>query len=120
MSKGTATAPPAVGQIAKTTNPVTTVVRTNIGMLLGDGNLDRTVSLADFTIWGNGFGKTGTIQLDGDYNNSGSVTLADFTVWGNNFGKSLGVAAATAAPEPTTGLISMLALAGVSALRRRR
>ena len=84
----------------------------------GDGNLDGSVGVADYTTWANGFGPN-TVFTEGDYNGDGATNAADYTTWANNFGM-MAVApsgAAAAVPEPST---LVLLLIGAIALLWRR
>lgn len=94
----------------------------------GDGNGDRRVTGADFTIWSDNFGLfNGDAQTsNGDYNGDGYVTGADFTVWSDYFGTDASVnqiAASRAVPEPGAARLAAWALwavvgAGTAARRR--
>ncbi|MEO0530465.1 MAG: hypothetical protein AAF266_07770, partial [Planctomycetota bacterium] len=68
----------------------------------GDYNLDGTVDAVDYTVWRDGLGST--------------FTTGDYWVWANNFGATA-AASSTSVPEPTAGLLLMIA---VTAGRQRR
>lgn len=98
-------------------------------ILPGDGNLDFSVTTADYTVWANHFGSSGALPSTGDYNGDGLVTTADYTVWANNFGAALSLEdqggeagpESVLLPEPGSvaiwGLLGLLA--GLVAYRRR-
>ena len=57
--------------------------------LPGDADGDGEVTLADFQILSDNFGREdGVTFADGDYNGDGVVNFADFLILANNFGKS--------------------------------
>ena len=61
-------------------------------ILLGDYNGDHEVNAADFTVWRDTFGQTGTgLAADGDGDHI--IDQADFDVWTSNFGKVSGAGA---------------------------
>jgi hypothetical protein len=87
----------------------------------GDGNVDGTVDLTDFTFLASNFNGTGKTWLQGDYNYDGTVNLTDFTFLASNFNQTLPVASAglgATVPEPS--VIALLVLAPLMAQRRRR
>ncbi|MCY2926929.1 MAG: dockerin type I domain-containing protein, partial [Planctomycetota bacterium] len=88
----------------------------------GDVNGDGQVSLLDYNVIKANFGNTyegGFHWADGDLNGDKQIGLLDFNIVKAHFGHTTGDGAAvTAVPEPAT--MSLLALAGLAALRRRR
>ena len=88
----------------------------------GDVNGDGQVSLLDYNIIKAHFGNAyadGNHWNDGDVNSDLQVGLLDFNIVKAHFGHTTGDGAAvTAVPEPAT--ISLLALAGLAALRRKQ
>ena len=85
----------------------------------GDGNLDGTVDLTDFTFLAANFNGTGKTWLQGDYNYDGNVDLTDFTFLASNFNQTLPEEfTGTVIPEP--GTLSLLACGFASVAKRRR
>lgn len=71
-------------------------------VLAGDYNANGVVDAADYTIWRDSRGQTGT-GLAADGNNDGVVNDADYLVWKNGFGAAASRAGdAGAVPEPGT------------------
>jgi hypothetical protein len=71
--------------------------------LAGDGNLDGTVDLTDFTFLAANFNGTGKTWLEGDFNYDAIVDLTDFTFLASNFNQSLtagGGSPGSPIPEP--------------------
>ena len=83
-------------------------------ILLGDFNFDGTIDFADYTVLQNNFG-TGTTFGEGDFNFDGVVGLADFIALKAAFNAPAGAAAV---PEPAG--FSLLGIASVALLLRRR
>ena len=83
---------------------------------------DQIVNAADYTIWANGFGSSSPQLSDRDFNGDGSVDASNYTVWANNFGQTVAApsGAAAAVPEPSTFLLAIVGIIGLSAFRRRR
>ncbi|MCS7032396.1 MAG: autotransporter-associated beta strand repeat-containing protein, partial [Phycisphaerae bacterium] len=68
--------------------------------LPGDANLDRWVTLTDFSLMASNFNLPGT-WAKGDFDYSGSVGLADFALLASNFNQSMPLGLPRAAiPEP--------------------
>jgi mannan endo-1,4-beta-mannosidase len=83
--------------------------------LPGDYNLDGTVNAADYTVWRNSFGRTGTgLAADGDGN--GTIDNGDYDVWQLYFGETA-AGSGSSVPEPNAVL---LGVAGVTFARRFR
>jgi hypothetical protein len=106
--------------------------------LLGDANLDGKVNGTDFDLMATNFNQAVTNGWDeGDFNYDGKVNGSDFVLLADNFNQFASQSAVSAAdwaalddfaaangislvnvPEP--GVAGMLAVAGLSMLRRRR
>lgn len=98
-----------------------------ITQLAGDYNQDGTVDAADYTVWRDSFGASGSgLAADGD--GDGHIDADDFSIWKNHFGATSGAGAGGdvqigIVPEPATISLIMLAagvLTLVRALRRNR
>jgi hypothetical protein len=66
--------------------PVSGQTETVVVLIPGDYNGDGYVDLADYTIWADNYGQTGS-GIPGDGNNDGVVDLADYTVWADHYGQ---------------------------------
>jgi len=78
----------------------------------GDINRDGAVDIADFTLWGDAFGTSGSSPSD--ISGDGIVDIADFTLWGDNFTGTSGVGvlgpegsgmSISAVPEPSAWIM---------------
>ncbi len=91
--------------------------------LPGDYSGDGVVDAADYTVWRNMLGQTGS-GLAADGNDDNVVDEADYTVWRSNYGTSLGdgsgLVLTSAAPEPGTWLLAVIAVGFAAITRRRR
>lgn len=90
-------------------------------VLAGDYNLDGIVDAADFTVWRNSLGRSGT-NLPADGNGDGVVNATDFMLWKSNFGNTSsgsGVLTGGVVPEPASCL-SLVWIAALVRVRRRR
>lgn len=76
-----------------------------VAALAGDFNLDGTVDAADYTVWRAGLGTT--------------FTEADYAIWRTNYGATSSATTSQTVPEPTAGLLSLIAI-GAGWLSRRR
>ncbi len=89
-------------------------------LIAGDYDGNGIVEAADYTIWRQQFGSSGTPgEFAADGNRDGTVNAADYTVWRDNLGASVAATLATGAtsvPEP--GACCLLLLLLVSALPR--
>ncbi len=87
----------------------------------GDFNLDGFVNAADYTIWRDTLGDTGS-DLAADANGDLVVDSLDYDFWVDNYGSSpspsTATASASAVPEPST-LIILLSLSLPFSIRRR-
>ena len=95
---------------------VTTLVLISDG-LPGDFNRDQIVDAADFTVWRDSVGQTGTeLAADGDENNT--VDAADYELWVSNFGRSEagGAGSLATVPEPTSSMLIFLTACGLAML----
>lgn len=88
--------------------------------LAGDYNGDGVVNAADYVVWRNEFGTTGSSPADGD--GSGTVDEADYTMWRNNFGGGTGSGAGgrSGVPESATSLLLLVGTLLTASTRRRR
>jgi hypothetical protein len=98
--------------------------------LLGDANLDGTVNAEDYTPFSHNLGQSGMMWDDGDFNYDGTVNAEDYTLFSHNIGQSAALAAAAGplqaadgislANVPEPGCASLLVMAGLGVLHRRR
>jgi T5SS/PEP-CTERM-associated repeat protein len=93
-------------------------VTLSVGGALGDYNHNGIVDAADYTVWRDSLGQSGT-GLAADGNASGTIDAGDYNVWKSNFGNRAGSGsgATAAVPEPTS---MVLLLAGAMTLLVRR
>ncbi len=80
-------------------------------VLLGDYNGDQVVDAADYTLWRDTLGQTGT-NLAADGNGDNLIDAADYDIWKLNFGNVLETPSAAVVvanvPEPGTLLVALL------------
>jgi hypothetical protein len=83
----------------------------------GDYNLNGAVDAADYVVWRDMLGQTGS-SLAGDGNGDGTVNDQDFALWRANFGLGTPPAPpalqASAIPEPTVFVLSLCAIGWLS------
>lgn len=79
--------------------------------LPGDYNDDGAVNAADYTVWRNSIGQTGTsLAADGDGN--GKIDGGDYDVWRLYFGETAsGFGSGLATPEPSTASLFLISVA---------
>ncbi len=91
--------------------------------LPGDYNGDNFVDAADYTVWRNSLGSSGSLLQNRDPGNSGNVNPADYSFWKSHFGTHLGSGSGAVAggsvPEPSTMAILAFAVAIAYGGRRR-
>ena len=82
--------------------------------LPGDYNHNGVVDAADYTVWRNSLGRTGS-GLAADGNINGMIDAGDYTVWKSHFGTHAGSGADgspnAVVPEPATFALAMIAAA---------
>jgi serralysin len=94
-----------------------------VTLLVGDYNQDGTVDAADYSVWRNSLGQTGTsLAADGDGN--GRIDAADFALWKSHFGMSSGAGGGSLAgggsvPEPAGATLLLLAALAMPSIRWR-
>jgi len=81
----------------------------------GDYNGDTFVNAADYTVWRNTLGTDVEQSSGADGNNNGMIDIGDYTFWKNHYGDVVGGAGAgqgvlSLLPEPTTVIMSIVAL----------
>ncbi len=96
-----------------TLDELPTLPWSNSAFIAGDFNRDGTVNAADYIVWRNSNGQTGSgLAADGDLN--GQIDNADYALWRSHFGPTAGSGTGTspaAIPEPA---IFLLLIVGVS------
>jgi hypothetical protein len=94
----------------------------------GDYNADSTVDAADYVVWRNTLGQSGS-GLAADGNNSGTVDSSDYDVWRANFGNTAGSGStapgsaggfSAAVPEPAACILLGIGGVGIMSVVRRR
>jgi hypothetical protein len=88
--------------------------------LIGDYNNNGIVDAADYTLWRDTLGRTGSgLAADGNGNNQ--IDTGDYTVWKSHFGQTNGGGSGAgmnaAVPEPATLILLLL---GALTMRPRR
>jgi hypothetical protein len=89
----------------------------NFALKPGDVNLDTLVNIDDFNIIRDHFQQTVAGRSQGDLTGDGFVDYKDFRQW-KTFNGTV-VPAGSPIPEPTAGLLAVLAGAGLATARRR-
>jgi hypothetical protein len=88
-----------------------------------DFNNNNVVDAADYVVWKNNVGLTGTgTRATGDANGDTNVNQADYDLWRAGFGTAIppGSALAAAVPEPASIASLVLGCIGFALLRRER
>jgi hypothetical protein len=86
--------------------------------LAGDYNNDTVVNQADYDLWKSSFGTAGGLQ--NETASLGIADAADYTVWRDNLGAMpAGAGSLSAVPEPTSFVLVLVGLAGLTLGRRR-
>ena len=86
-----------------------------IGTGRGDGDCNKNVNFADFTLLSNNFGMSNTLWNEGNFNIDTITNFEDFVELANNFGM---VFPSAPTPEPSTALI--LVVVGIVVTARMR
>jgi hypothetical protein len=89
---------------AGTSYAVSGVTETVVVVIPGDYNGDGVVDLADYTVWADNYGQTGS-NVPGDGNNDGVVDLADYTVWADHYGQGTPLAMTADDENAPTGAV---------------
>lgn len=91
-----------------------------IGRPLGDFTDDGAVTAADLNVVGGSWQADGiTSYTSGDSNGDGMVNATDLNAVGSNWQVGAAAPASAVVPEPSAGLLLMLAMSGLSLLRRK-
>jgi mannan endo-1,4-beta-mannosidase len=70
----------------------------NAAPIAGDYNRDGAVDAADYVVWRNRLGQSGSgLTADGDF--SGQVDGGDYNIWRTNFGQTAGSSSLTDTPD---------------------
>lgn len=88
----------------------------------GDYNDDGMVDAADYTVWRDSYGLTGS-ALAADGNGDEVVDAADYAVWQNNYTSAatpVSASLSVTAPEPSSVVVLSAYLIGVGGVPRRR
>lgn len=75
--------------------------------LIGDTNLDGTVTFSDFLALSAGFGNAGG-WAEGDFDGNGQVEFPDFLALSGNFGQTSVAAASVPEPSADLGMLFVL------------
>jgi hypothetical protein len=89
--------------------------------LQGDYNGDGVVDAADYTVWRDTMGSSGS-ALAADGNNNGVIDAGDYDVWVMHFGEHAGGSGASvnsSVPEPASILLLLVIGAAAASLRGR-
>ncbi len=97
----------------------TELILTYIGGLQGDFNGDGVVNMADYTVWRDSLGATGS-GLAADANDNMEVDSGDYQIWKSNFGStdSSVLSAAHQIPEPSGAVVGCLVATMVAGVAR--
>lgn len=85
----------------------------------GDANLDGKVDSSDLAIIASNFGTFGGWG-QGDFNGDFTINTSDFAILSSNFGFGTAPLSSAVAAVPEPGVLTLLGLAGVATLVRRR
>jgi cyclophilin family peptidyl-prolyl cis-trans isomerase len=116
----------ASGQAWKIMQSLTAI---SLTVVAGDYNRNGVIDADDYVVWRKSRNKSVTAWSGADGNGDGLVNDLDFTVWRNNLGAigggihGAGAGASDLAisnvPEPTTGVLAVLAIVSLTCIRHR-
>jgi endoglucanase len=115
--------PTNLGQPSQADRPALAVLQqhlaSTLSMLTGDYNQDGTVDAADYVVWRNSHGQSGT-NLPADGNDDDMVDEVDYEVWRSHFGESETAGATSlSVPESASWMLVLPSVAALLRLRRR-